>query len=250
MPDRSSSQGLPDDWNRGSHARGQHSAAAASDAYTPGVTGPYRVRTADVYGAEPADAYGAGKPGAFGARPGSTYGIGSADAYGVGSAGPFRPGNADPFGTRDADRFGAAAAGAYRGGTADAYGAGMTNGGATRADAEPPTAAVRPSAPGELTASKGFLGALFDFRFTSFVTPKVIKVLYVLIMIGTVASALVFTIMAFKVSAVFGLLTLIIADPLFILIVMAIYRVILEFFVVVFRVAEDVRALRERGDLG
>jgi Domain of unknown function (DUF4282) len=185
MPDRSSSQGLPEDWNRGSHARGQHSAAVASDAYTPGVTGPYRVRTADVYGAEPTDAYGAG----------------------------------------------------------------MTNGAATRTDAEPPTAAVLYSAPGEVTGSKGFLGALFDFGFTSFVTPKVIKVLYVLIMIGTVASALVFTIMAFKVSAVFGLLTLIIGDPLFILVVMAIYRIILEFFVVVFRVAEDVRALRERGDL-
>jgi Domain of unknown function (DUF4282) len=241
MPDRSSSQGLPDDWNRGSHARGQHSAAAASDAYTPGVTGPYRVRTADVYGTESTDAYGAGKTDAFGTRPASTYGVGSAD--------PFRPANADPFGTRNADPFGAAAAGAYGAGGADGYGAGMTSGGATRTDAEPPTAAVPRSAPGEVTGSKGFLGALFDFGFTSFVTPKVIKVLYVLIMIGTVASALVFTIMAFKVSAVFGLVTLIVGDPLFILVVMAIYRIILEFFVVVFRVAEDVRALRERGDL-
>lgn len=227
MPDRSSSQGLPDDWNRGSHAaRGQHSAAAAADAYPPGETGPYRVRTADIYGTEPADAYGAGKPSAFGARPALTYGGGSAD--------PFR----------------AAAAGAYGAGTAGAYGAGVTNGGATRMDDEPPTAAVPDSVPGEATGSKGFLGALFDFGFTSFVTPKVIKVLYVLIMIGTVASALVFTVMAFKVSTVFGFLTLIIGDPLFIFIVMAIYRIILEFSVVVFRVAEDVRALRERGGLG
>jgi Domain of unknown function (DUF4282) len=205
MPDRPSSQGLPDDWSRGGHAaRGQHPGTAASDVYAPGAAGAYRART--------------------------------------GSADPFGPAKAGPFGTRNADPFGVAAAGGY--------GAGTAGGGAARTDTAPPAAAVLDSAPGEATVSKGFLSALFDFGFTSFVTPKVIKVLYVLIMIGTVASALVFTFMAFKVSTVFGLLTLIIGDPLFILMVMAIYRIILEFFVVVFRVAEDVRALRERGGLG
>jgi hypothetical protein len=70
-----------------------------------------------------------------------------------------------------------------------------------------------------------------------------------LIVIGTVVSALVVTIVAFKASTVFGFLMLVFGDPLFILIVLAIYRIILEFFVVTFRVAEDIRALRERGDL-
>jgi hypothetical protein len=45
-------------------------------------------------------------------------------------------------------------------------------------------------------------------------------------------------------------LTLLFGDPLFILIVMAIYRMILEFFLITFRAADDIRALRERGDLG
>ena len=45
----------------------------------------------------------------------------------------------------------------------------------------------------------------------------------------------------------FGFLTLIIGDPLFIVIVMAFWRLVLESFVVRFRIAEDVRALRERG---
>ena len=40
---------------------------------------------------------------------------------------------------------------------------------------------------------------------------------------------------------------LIIGDPLFIIIVMAFWRLILESFVVRFRIAEDVRAMRERG---
>jgi Domain of unknown function (DUF4282) len=221
MPDRPSSQGLPDDWSRGSHAaRGQHPGTAASDVYAPGVAGAYRART------------------------------GSADPFGPANAGLFGTRNADPYGAGTAGGYGAGTAGGYGAGTAGGYGAGMTNGGAARTDTAPPAAAVLDSGPGEATVSKGFLSALFDFGFTSFVTPKVIKLLYVLIMIGTVASALVFTFMAFKVSTVFGLLTLIIGDPLFILIVMAIYRIILEFFVVVFRVAEDVRALRERGGLG
>ena len=95
--------------------------------------------------------------------------------------------------------------------------------------------------------ARGFLGALFDFSFTSFVTTKIIKVLYVLIMILTTLAALVYTVIAFRVSALFGLLTLVIGDPLFIIIVMAFWRLILEAFVVVFRMAEDIRALRERG---
>jgi len=117
-----------------------------------------------------------------------------------------------------------------------------------RPDAERPTAPIGDQALGAVADSRSFLSALFDFGFTSFVTPKVIKVLYTLIVIGTVASALVFTIVAFKASTAFGLLTLVLGDPLFILIVLAFYRIILEFFVVTFRVADDIRALRERGD--
>jgi hypothetical protein len=94
---------------------------------------------------------------------------------------------------------------------------------------------------------RGFLGALFDFSFTSFVTTRIIKVLYVLIMILVSLVALVYTIIAFRLSPGFGLLTLVIGDPLFIIIVMAFWRLVLEAFVVVFRIAEDVRALRERG---
>ena len=95
--------------------------------------------------------------------------------------------------------------------------------------------------------ARGFLGALFDFSFTSFVTTRIIKVLYVLILVLTVIAALFYTFLAFNASSLFGFLVLIIGDPLFILIVMAFWRLVLESFVVRFRIAEDVRALRERG---
>ena len=94
--------------------------------------------------------------------------------------------------------------------------------------------------------TRGFLSALFDFSFTSFVTTRIIKVLYVLILVLVSLVALIYTIIAFRLSMGFGLLVLIIGDPLYIIIVMAFWRLLLEAFVVVFRIAEDIRALRER----
>jgi hypothetical protein len=99
-------------------------------------------------------------------------------------------------------------------------------------------------------AETGFLGALFDFGFTSFVTPKIIKVLYVLVTMGTIVSTLAFTIIIFKASAAFGIVALVFGDPLIILVVLAAFRIFLEFFVVIFRAAEDIRALREGGGTG
>jgi hypothetical protein len=299
MPDRSSHQGPPEEWNHGSHAaRGPFSVPAESDGYSNGTAGSHRVRDSNGHGTGPTDAYGAtaadplgaradsfgvsqadpfgaradsfaargdSLPGradsfgtsttdgfgarvdsyrasqtdAFGVRPAGTFGTGAADPFG--DADPFGAPKADPFGAPKADPFGPAATAAFAAAAADA--------GTARPDAERPAIAVPDPAPRDAADSRGFLGALFDFGFTSFVTPKVIKVLYMLIVIGTVVSALVVTIIAFKASTVFGFLMLVFGDPLFILIVLAIYRIILEFFVVTFRVAEDIRALRERGDL-
>jgi Domain of unknown function (DUF4282) len=112
----------------------------------------------------------------------------------------------------------------------------------------PPRPSSAPAQPGQ-TGAKGFLGALFDFRFTSFVTPKVVKVLYPLIMILTGLTALSFIDIAFRASIGFGFVSLFILAPLFFLVVTAIYRILLEFFIVIFRVAEDIRAMRERGDI-
>ena len=291
MPDRSSHQGPPEDWDHGSHAaRGPFSTAGAADGYGAGMTASHRARTGpdDAYSApgtagaaksDPlgtrADSYGAGMTDAFGIRPADTYSPGAANTYSPGAANTYGPGaanthgaraadtygarpadpfgeanpfgDADPFGSRSADPFGPSASSAF--GTKPAAFAPATAEAETaRPDAGRPVSAVGDQAPGEAADPRGFLSALFDFGFTSFVTPKVIRVLYILIMVGTVLSALVFTVIVFKASVPFGILTLVFGDPLFILIVLAIYRVLLEFFVVAFRVAEDIRAMRERGD--
>jgi hypothetical protein len=235
---------------------------AKVNSYGTGQTDTLGVRPAGTFGAGAAGTLGAGAPGTLGAGAAGTLGAGAPGTLGAGAAGmlgagapgtlgagaagtfagaadPF--GDADPFGTRKADPFGPDATAAFAAVPGDA--------GTARPDAERPATAITDPASREAADTRGFLGALFDFGFTSFVTPKVIKVLYMLIVIGTVVSALVFTIVAFKANTVFGFLMLVFGDPLFILIVLAIYRIILEFFVVTFRVAEDIRALRERGDL-
>ena len=62
MPDRSSHQDLPEDWNHGSHAaRGPFSTAGAADGYGAGMTASHRARTG------PDDAYSA--PGTAGLIP-------------------------------------------------------------------------------------------------------------------------------------------------------------------------------------
>ncbi len=105
----------------------------------------------------------------------------------------------------------------------------------------------RPQLP--LEESKNFLNALFDFGFTSFVTPKVVKVLYLLIVIVVGLSALAFAVTMLASNLALGLVVLLIGAPLYFLVVTALYRILLEFFMVIFRMAEDIRALRERGEI-
>jgi hypothetical protein len=96
---------------------------------------------------------------------------------------------------------------------------------------------------------KGFLGSLFDFSFSSFVTPKIIKVLYVLFTIWTALVALIITVIGFRTGGMpGGLFTLIVIVPIFVLLTLGIYRVVLEAFMVVFRIYEETKKLREASD--
>jgi uncharacterized membrane protein len=111
-----------------------------------------------------------------------------------------------------------------------------------------PSPARAPRAPGQ---AKGFVSSLFDFGFTSFVTPKIIKVLYALVTIWTLLWALAFLDIGFRYGhAVGGLLTLVIVDPILILMSLGVIRVVLEFFMISFRMQEDLKALRESGQAG
>jgi Domain of unknown function (DUF4282) len=134
----------------------------------------------------------------------------------------------------------------------DAYASGYYSPGATGAGFDPPTTAMPASgvrhSPRGGVGTKGFLASLFDFGFTSFVTPKVIKVLYLLIMIGAVVSSLFYSFLAYTANPALGILTLLVIAPLYTVIVLAIWRIALEFFMVIFRISDDIRSVRERGE--
>jgi hypothetical protein len=109
-----------------------------------------------------------------------------------------------------------------------------------------PDMGARPRARGD---AKGFFGALFDFSFTSFVTPKIIKALYVLYTVWMVVWALIFLRLGFKYGgASGGFFTLFVVDPVFLLLTLGAYRVVLEFFMVIHRMHDDLKAIRERAD--
>jgi len=106
-----------------------------------------------------------------------------------------------------------------------------------------------PGGRGKLPGEKGFMGSLLDFSFSSFVTPKIVKVLYVLVTIWTALLALTILIVGFRTGGVVGgLFTLIIIEPIFILLTLGIYRVVLEAFMVIFRIYEETKKIRENAE--
>lgn len=103
----------------------------------------------------------------------------------------------------------------------------------------------RVKSPGE----KGFIGSLFDFSFSSLVTPKIIKVLYILVTIWVALIGISILIIGFRTGGLAGgLFTLIIIEPIFLLLTLGIYRVVLEAFMVIFRIYEETQKIRENGE--
>jgi hypothetical protein len=85
---------------------------------------------------------------------------------------------------------------------------------------------------------KGFLAALFDTSFATLVTPRVIKVIYIISMVVIGLAALFWIAAAFTRSAAFGLLVLIIAAPIISLLYLIYTRVLLEVIIALFRIME------------
>jgi uncharacterized membrane protein len=118
-----------------------------------------------------------------------------------------------------------------------------------RSQAAPQWKAPRQGSAKTAGASKGFVSSLFDFSFSSFVTPKIIKALYVLVTIWTVIWALIFLRLGFKYGGgAGGFFTLIVVVPVFGLLTLGAFRMLLEFFMVVHRIHDELKAIRERSD--
>ena len=94
---------------------------------------------------------------------------------------------------------------------------------------------------------KNFFAELFDLSFSSFVTPKVVKVLYVISIIGVGIFFLMSIYQAFAYSQGFGstLLMLIIA-PIGACLLLILARIYMELILVAFRIADKITKIADR----
>ncbi len=93
--------------------------------------------------------------------------------------------------------------------------------------------------------TKGFFGALFDFSFSEFLTPKIIKVLYGIGLALAAIGALVFIVAGFHRGVGIGIIFLIIS-PLVFLLYALVVRIYLEILIVMFRIAGWVEEIASR----
>lgn len=104
--------------------------------------------------------------------------------------------------------------------------------------------------PHDSLEAKSFLRSLYDFSFSSFITLRVIRVLYVLItIIYSLVALLAFVAALYKHTAA-DIVGAIIVIPLAYLIYLTFARIGLEILMVIFNIGKDVRAIRERGEVG
>ncbi|MGO4204284.1 DUF4282 domain-containing protein [Rhodococcus sp. TAF43] len=91
-----------------------------------------------------------------------------------------------------------------------------------------------------------FFSALFDYNFNSYVTPKVVKVVYILVTIALGLMVVVWTIAGFaSESPAIGLVALL-GGSLFFIVMLALARISLEFYVAVIKISEDVKEIKRR----
>ncbi len=95
------------------------------------------------------------------------------------------------------------------------------------------------SIPDPAKEGAGFFQALFDFSFTNFVTPILVRFVYLLATVALVVSWLIFVFAGFANSAGAGLAALILG-PIFVIIYLAVIRMTLEFYLSVVRMSEDI----------
>ncbi|NBC26630.1 MAG: DUF4282 domain-containing protein [Bacteroidetes bacterium] len=95
--------------------------------------------------------------------------------------------------------------------------------------------------------AKGFIGSLLDLSFTSLITSKIIKLLYILSIVGAGLAALSMIATSFAASTMTGLFTLLILAPLVFFLSVIYARVLLEIVIVIFRISENTAEIAEQG---
>ena len=89
------------------------------------------------------------------------------------------------------------------------------------------------------TQGKGFFGALFDFSFNNFVTPMIVKAVYVIATVLLVLAWVIWTLVTFTQSLGLGLVTLLLG-AVAVIFYLALIRMTMEFYLAIVRMSEDI----------
>ncbi|MCB1037930.1 MAG: DUF4282 domain-containing protein [Acidimicrobiales bacterium] len=91
--------------------------------------------------------------------------------------------------------------------------------------------------------AKGFFKSLYDFQFDHFVTPKLIRLFYAIFVIAlSIVAVLMF--LGALASGSEGVFVALIIIPIFYVLYLIITRVYFELIAALFRIADDLRAIR------
>jgi hypothetical protein len=104
----------------------------------------------------------------------------------------------------------------------------------------PPPPPPAPPSSGPSGGTTGFFGALFDFSFSHFITPKIVKVAYVLATVLLSLVLLGYLIVALASEEPALIVLVLFVGPFVALLYLIFIRMTLEFFVAIVRMSEDV----------
>lgn len=116
------------------------------------------------------------------------------------------------------------------------------------ADTESQDDPITPStadSPGAALNGETFFAALFDFSFSTFITTKIIKALYIVAIAFSLLGGLMMIIGGFSNGFLSGVVTLALA-PVVVLIYIVMARVWLELVIVLFNISEDIRSIADK----
>ena len=99
---------------------------------------------------------------------------------------------------------------------------------------QPPSGAGGGQVPG-----KGFFGALFDFSFEHFVTPMLVKAVYIVALVALGIGWLFWLVVSFSQSTGLGVGVLIFG-PVLLFLYLCLIRMTLEFYLAVTRMSQDI----------
>lgn len=92
--------------------------------------------------------------------------------------------------------------------------------------------------------AKGFVRSLYDFQFDHFVTPKVLRVLYAVAVVLLSLGAVFFLIASLATGEPEAIIFALIVIPIGYLVYLALTRMYFELVSALFRIADDLRAIR------